>query len=255
MLQRLLLDDLDEELSYLAFSHMLFSPSLREQICVRECLACCDRLIDLHFFAKQPAKFVAEYERIVERLNKLLPERPIPSLANPPFAMISLDLWNGLIPWVTPGFGEFLRILLSTDRGFEGAFGDELPIAFILRGGPGDSKETAFRLATPSGAVRASAEYWLARTYLPRAEQRLLASLSPDADGRTFNMHRYLDQHGTETYMYFDTTRSLGREEVDFAECLRELSDKELVSSFGGGRAPWFAAESQRRSCISPISR
>jgi hypothetical protein len=98
---------------------MLFSPLLRELICVREYLTCCDRLIDLHFFAKQPAEFVAEYERTAERLNKLLPERPIPSLKKPPFAMISLDLWNGLIPWVTPGFGEFLRILLSTTGGLK----------------------------------------------------------------------------------------------------------------------------------------
>jgi hypothetical protein len=186
---------------------------------VKECLACCDELIRLHSFGK-PAQFVAEYERMAERLNKLLPEMPVPSLTNPPCAMISLDLRNGLTPWVTPGFGEFLRILLlSTDGRFEGAFGDELPIAFILHGGPGDNKETAFRLATPSGAVRASAEYWLVRTYLPRAEQRLYASLNPEADGRTFNMHRYLDQHGAEKYIYFDTARSAGKRKISWNAC------------------------------------
>jgi hypothetical protein len=228
----LLLRGLNEGQSFEAFSHILFSPFLRERVCVRECLACCDELIRLHSFGK-PAQFVAEYERMAERLNKLLPEMPTPSLANPPWAMISLDLRNGLIPWVTPGFGEFLRILLlSTDRGFEGAFGDELPIAFVLHGGPGDSKETAFRLATPSGTVRASAEYWLVRTYLPRAEQRLYATLTPEPDGRTFNMHRYLDQRGAEKYIYFDTTRSLSREKEDFLECLQELSGRDWFGSF-----------------------
>jgi hypothetical protein len=231
MPQPLLLRGLNEGQSFEAFSHILFSPFLREQVCVKECLSCCDELIRLHFFGR-PARFVAEYERMAERLNKLLPERPMPSLANPPWAMISLDLRNGLIPWVTPGFGEFLRILLSADRGCEGAFGEELPIAFVLHGGPGDSKETAFRLATPSGAVRASAEYWLVRTYLPRAEQRLHANLTPETDGRTFNMHRYLDQHGAEKYIYFDTTRSLGREREDFLECLQELSGRDWFGCF-----------------------
>jgi hypothetical protein len=235
MLQRLRLRGLDLDQSFQAFSLMLFSPFLRERVCVKECLTFCDKLIGLHFFAKQPAEFVAEYERMVERLNKLLPEMPMPSLANPPWAMISLDMRNGLIPWVTPGFGEFLRILLLANDGrFEGVFGDELPIAFVLHGGPGDSKGTAFRLATPSGTVRASAEYWLVRTYLPRAEQRLHANLAPETDGRTFSMHRYIYQHGVEKYVYFDTTRSLGREKEDFLECLRELSDK---GWFGSCRA------------------
>jgi hypothetical protein len=47
-------------------------------------------------------------------------------------------------------------------------------------------------------------------------------------------MHRYLDQHGVEKYMYFDTTRSLGREKEDFLECIRELSDKDLFGFCGG---------------------
>jgi hypothetical protein len=240
MLQRLLLRGLNEDESFEAFSHILFSPLLREQIGVKECLECCDKLIGFHFFAKQPAQFVAEYERMAERLNKLLPEMPMPSWANPPWAMISLDLRNGLIPWVTPGFGEFLRILLSTDRGFEGAFGDELPIAFVLHGGPGDSKETAFRLATPSGRVRASAEHWLARIYLPRAEQRLHASLTPETGGRTFNMDRYRDQRGAGRYIYFDTTRSLGREKEDFLECLQELTGRFRGQGFDAWGNTWF---------------
>ena len=107
-------------------------------------------------------------------------------------------------------------------------------------GGPGDSKETAFRLATPSGTVRASAEYWLVRTYLPRAEQRLHTCLAPDADGRTFNMHRYLDQHGAEKYIYFDTTRSLGREKEDFLECLQELSGRDWFGCCRAGQRPKF---------------
>ena len=89
MLQRLLLRGLDADQSFAAFSLMLFSPSLREQVCVKECLDYCDELIHLHFFAK-PAEFVAEYERMLGRLNKQLPEMPMPSLANPPWAMISL---------------------------------------------------------------------------------------------------------------------------------------------------------------------
>jgi hypothetical protein len=62
MLQRLLLRGLNEDESFEAFSHILFSPFLREQIGVKECLECCDKLIGFHFFAKQPAQFVAEYE-------------------------------------------------------------------------------------------------------------------------------------------------------------------------------------------------
>ena len=49
-------------------------------------------------------------------------------------------------------------------------------------------------------------------------------NLTPEADGRTFNMHRYLDQHGAEKYIYFDATRSLRREKEDFLECLQALS-------------------------------
>jgi hypothetical protein len=47
-------------------------------------------------------------------------------------------------------------------------------------------------------------------------------------------MHRYIDQHGVERYVYFDTTRSLGREKEDFLECMRELSDKDWFGSCRG---------------------
>jgi hypothetical protein len=231
MLQRLLLRGLDESQSFDVFLHLLFSPFLREHLCIKECLTFCDKLIEHHVSGRR-AQFVAEYERMAERLNKLLPEMPMPSLAKPPWAMISLDLRNGLVPWVTPGFGEFLRILLTTDRGFEGAFGDELPIAFILHGGPGDSKETAFRIAAPSGAVRASAEYWLKRICLPPTRPILHTNLNPGADGRRFNLHHDVDQHGGDKYMYFETTRSFGREKEDFLECLQELSGGDWFGSF-----------------------
>ena len=136
--------------------------------------------------------------------------------------MISLDMRRGLIPWVTPIFDQSLLALLSSGTAFEKYFGDLLPVAFIAKGGPGDSTATAFRIYAPSAPVRASAEHWLMRAYLGRGERLLHASLSPDKDGRTFSMHVYMDQGGIEKSIFFETTESFGREEDDFRQFLLE---------------------------------
>jgi hypothetical protein len=156
------------------------------------------------------------------QVGKILQEEPKPSLERPPWAMISLDMRIGLIPWVTPIFDQFLLDLFSSGMALEKYFGDVLPVAFITKGGPGDSTATAFRIYAPSGPVRASAEHWLMRAYLRRREQGLHASLCPDKDGRTFSMHRYTDQEGIEKSIFFETTESFGREEDDFLQFLLE---------------------------------
>lgn len=125
----------------------------------------------------------------------------------------------GLIPWVTPAFDEGFAILLRSGSALEKHFGDVLPLAFFLRGGPGDSMDTAFRVCAPNNAVRTSAEHWLMRGFLWRREQGLHATLEGEA-GRTFSLHRYIDQRGIEKEVFFETTGSFGREEEDFQEFL-----------------------------------
>jgi hypothetical protein len=144
------------------------------------------------------------------------------SIANPPWSMASLDLRLGLIPWITPAFDRGLAMLLAEGSALETHLGEVLPFAFFLRGGPGDSKTTAFRVCAPTQAVRASAEHWLMRAYLLRPKPGFHATLAPDEEGRTFSLHRYIDQHGAEERVFYETTDSFGREEEDFMEFLHD---------------------------------
>jgi hypothetical protein len=53
---------------------------------------------------------------------------------------------------------QFLLALFSSGTAFEKHFGDVLPVAFITKGGTGDSKATAFRICAPSGPVEGQAD-------------------------------------------------------------------------------------------------
>lgn len=134
---------------------------------------------------------------------------------------MSLDMRLALIPWVTPAFDRALATLLQNGSALEKHFGDVLPFAFFLRGGPGCSRETAFRVCAPMNAVRASAEHWLMRGYLTRQKEGSHASIS-DTAGQTFSVHHYVDPHGLEKQAFFETTDSFGREEEDFQDFLHD---------------------------------
>jgi hypothetical protein len=216
-----LLHGLSSEQSLAVVWRLLFSPPLRAHFGPESSFRWCENLIGTYASGKH-AEFIAEYNRMAAQVSRILREESQPSLERPPWAMISLDMRRGLIPWVTPIFDQSLLALLSSGTAFEKYFGDLLPIAFIPKGGPGDSTATAFRIHAPSAPVRASAEHWLMRAYLGRGERLLHASLSPDKDGRTFSMHVYMDQGGIEKSIFFETTESFGREEDDFLEFLLE---------------------------------
>jgi hypothetical protein len=221
MMNRHLLYGLSSEQTLAVVWKLLFSPSLQKHFGPEPSLHWCENLIDT-YASGHHAEFSAEYNRMAAQVGKILQEEPKLSLERPPWAMISLDMRIGLIPWVTPIFDRFLLVLFSSGMALEKHFGDVLPVAFIAKGGPGDSTGTAFRIYAPSGPVRASAEHWLMRAYLWRREQILHASLSPDKDGRTFSMHRYTDLEGMEKSIFFETTESFGREEEDFRQFLLE---------------------------------
>jgi len=220
-MKRSLLYGLSSEQSLAVVWRLLFSPPLREHFGPESSLRWCENLIGTYASGNH-AEFTAEYNRMAARVGKILREEPKPSLERPPWAMISLDMRIGLIPWVTPIFDRFLLALFSSGTALEKYFGDLLPVAFIAKGGPGDSTATAFRIYAPSAPVRASAEHWLMRAYLGSRERLLHASLSPDKDGRTFSMHVYIDQGGIENSVFFETTESFGREEDDFLQFLLE---------------------------------
>jgi hypothetical protein len=141
---------------------------------------------------------------------------PRPSMQYPPWSMISLDMAIGFYPWISPMFDRFLLLLLSTGSVVNKRFGEVLPIAFVLSGGPGESKESAIRICAPSNAARVSAEYWLMRAFLWIPKQGDHFTLAPDENGRSFSMHTYTDQSGAKKSLFFETTDSLGREEEDF---------------------------------------
>lgn len=221
IMNRQLLYGLTSEQSLVVVWRLLFSPSLRKHFGPESSLQWCRDLIDT-YASGNCAKFSAEYNRMAAQVGKVLQQQPKPSLERPPWAMISLDLRIGLIPWVTPIFDQFLLVLFSSGIALEKHFGDVLPVAFITKGGPGDSKARAFRIYAPSGPVRASAEHWLMLGYLWRRERGFHASLMPDEDGRRFSMHGYTDLKGVERSIFFETTESFGREEDDFLQFLHE---------------------------------
>jgi hypothetical protein len=59
------------------------------------------------------------------------------------------------------------------------------------------------------------------RGYLDRRGEGSHATLAPNEAGRTFSLHHYIDQHGTNKGIFFETTGSFGREEEDFRELLQ----------------------------------
>jgi len=221
MTRSLLLHGLNEEESAIAVWKLLFSPQLQKHFGSAWSLDWSNQLID-YLAAGNKAAFSDQYDGLQPEVKAAMSGHPQYSMANPPWCMASLDLRFGLIPWVTPVFERGLAMLLSEGSAFEKHFGDVLPFAFFLRGGPGDSPETAFRVCAPSQTVRAGAEHWIMRAYLWRREEGLHATLAPDGDGRTFSLHRYTDQNGDTKSVFYETTDSFGREEDDFLKFLLE---------------------------------
>jgi len=222
MSTRALLYGLNDEESIIALWKLLFSPPLRKYFGSDWSLEWSSRLVASFVEGKQAA-FSHQYNRLAPQVKVALEGHSKYSMANPPWSMVSLDMLVGLIPWVTPVFDRGLATLLSEGSALEKKFGDVLPFAFFLRGGPGDSKETAFRVCAPTQAVRASAEHWLMRAYIWRRKQGMHATLEAD-NGRAFSMHSYTDQDGAEKDIFFETTDSFGREEEDFQQFLRDGS-------------------------------
>ena len=141
-------------------------------------------------------------------------------MQNPPWSIISLDMAIGMFPWASPVFDRFLLLLLSTGSVTHKRFGELLPIAFVISGGPGDSKDSAIRICAPSNAARVSAEYWLIRAFLDVREPGAHFTTAPDVNGRQFSLHTYTESSGDGRSVYFDTTSSFGREEEDFRDFL-----------------------------------
>jgi hypothetical protein len=218
-----LFQGLNSEESLTVVWNLLFSPSLREYFGTGWSRQWCEDLIAI-YRTGEDALFSREYESVAAKIHAFTAGEPRLSMQNPPWSMVSLDMMVGLIPWVSPLFDRGLLFLFSKGKALETHFGDILPIAFILSGGSGNSKDTAFRICAPNHPTRASAEHWLMRAFLTRREQGLHATLSPDEDERTFSLHRYKDQDGIEREVYFETTDSFGREKDDFFEFLNRKS-------------------------------
>lgn len=217
----LLLHGLNGEDSLRAIWKLLFSPALLKHFGSNQSLEWTKELITTFAEGNQTA-FSAQYSSRLPEVKAATSSRPKHSMSNPPWSMMSLDMRLGLIPWVTPAFESAFAILLQNGSALEKHFGNVLPFAFFLRGGPGDTQEAAFRVCAPSSAVRASAEHWLMRAYLSRREKESHATLAPDEAGRTFSLHRHIDQHGMQKRLFFETTDSFGREEKDFSEFLHD---------------------------------
>ncbi len=207
----------------LAFQRLLFNPSLQRQFGDQQSLQFCEQLIDA-FHTGDQAAFNAHYSSMTAQVKAATSALPRPSIDNPPWVMMSLDMLTGMIPWQTPMFERFLFLFLSTGSVmWKGK--PVLPIAFVLSGGPGDSKQSAIRICAPSSIVRVSAEYWLKRAYLWIRVDGPHATLSPDEHGRQFSLHSYKDGSGEKKQLYFDTTNSFGRENAHFLEFLHQDVD------------------------------
>ena len=220
MTKRLLLHGLNEEQSAIALWKLLFSPHLQKHFGSAWSFEWTGKLSD-HLMNGNKGAFSEQYNSLRSEVETVMSGQPNYSMANPPWSMLSLDLRVGLIPWVTPVFDRWLAALLTEGSAMEKHFGEVLPIAFFLQGGPGDSTATAFRVCAPGNAVRAAAEHWLMRAYLVRQSESYHATISDQA-GRTFSVHRYVDGIGPRKGVYFETMGSFGREEDDFREFLRE---------------------------------
>lgn len=216
---RLVLHGLNPQDSILAIWNLLFSPPLQKHFGSSDSLEWTKKLIAKFAEGDQTA-FSAQYSNLMPEVKAAMSRSLEFSISNPPWSMVSLDMRLGLIPWVTPAFDKGFAILLKNGCALEKHFGDVLPFAFFLRGGPGESQESAIRVCAPASAVRASAEHWLMRAYLDRREEGAHASIE-GKDGRTFSVHHYVDQDGSKRKLFFETTDSFGREEEDFREFLQ----------------------------------
>jgi hypothetical protein len=200
--------------------NLLFSPSLRRRLGTEWSRTWCEELID-HFAGGDHAAFAQQYRDLALRVRRERDSEPELSMENPPWAMMSLDMKIGMIPWVSPLFERSLLTLAREGAALEKHFGEVVPIAFICSGGPGESPDSAFRICAPCAAVRVSAEHWLMRALLHRRSQGLHATLRHENSGRQFSSHGYIDSEGEEKQVFFETTKSFGREKEDFDEFLQ----------------------------------
>ena len=218
MTARPLLHGLTDEESVLVIQKLLFSPPLQKYFGSNWCHEWTSALV-ANFTTGNNAAFSDQYNSLVPEVKSVLSGHAKYSMASPPWSMVSLEMRIGLIPWITPIFDQGFQILLAEGSALEKHFGNVLPFAFFLRGGPGDSMDNAFRICAPTQAVRACSEHWLMRAYLWKREELSHATLS-DKSNRTFSAHRYIDSDGVTKQVYFETTDSFGREEIDFQQFL-----------------------------------
>jgi hypothetical protein len=213
-----LLYSLDSEQSQLALGKLLFSPPLRRHFGPEWTLAWSRDLIDLHLAGK-PDECKALYNDLAPRVAAILQGLPAPSVENPPWAMISLDMFVGAIPWVSPIFDRFLLLFLSLNGAVPTPRGKALALAFVASGGPGSTADTAIRICAPGPTTRVSAEHWIMRAFLERPQSGTHLSLV-GKDGRHFSQHLYSDASGAQQSIYFETTASWNREQEDFLDFL-----------------------------------
>jgi hypothetical protein len=216
-----LLHGLNPRQSLLALWKLIFSPSLQLHLGPEWSLGWCEDLLR-SFIDEDEEGFRAQYNDLVGEIEPLVSGDLRPSIRNLPWAMMSLDLRIGMIPWVTPLFDRALHLLLATGTATEGHLGDVLPIVFFRAGGPGTSVENAIRISAQCRHVRAAAEHWIMRAYLERELEGMHASLKSNSNGRTYSRHNYTDASGAELAIYFDTTEARNREQEDFLEFLEE---------------------------------
>ena len=166
MTTRTLLHGLNEEDSAAAVWNLLFSPQLRNHFGSGWSREWTYKLIENA--SGDQTTFSKQYNSLSDEVRAVLSACPRYSMANPPWSMASLDMRFGLIPWITPEFDRPLAMLLSEGSALEKHFGEIVPFAFFLRGGPGDSKQTAFHVCAPASTARAAAGDWLMHAYLRR---------------------------------------------------------------------------------------
>jgi hypothetical protein len=214
-----LLYGLNDEQSLLAVWKLLFSPPLQQRVAPEESLNFCKRLIE-HCAKRDAEGFASEFLDIERLVTEASTDTQRPSIDNPPWSIFSIDMRVGIFPWVSPLLDRFLFFLLSNGSITHDYFGRVLPIAFVLSGGPGDTKDSAIRICAPSQGARISAEYWLIRAFLDVREQGAHFTLSPDEYGRQFSLHNYTDIRGNHRSLYFETTESFGQERENFLRFL-----------------------------------
>lgn|GEM_PF-5256392 len=209
------LHGLNREQSLLAVWMLLFSPLLRTKIGAAASLEWTHSLID-DFERGDDESFSRRYREMDESTRTIQAEHTKPSIQNPPWSMLSLDLRIAAFPWVSPMFDRFLLMVLSTGSAMEKHFGDVLPFAFIVSGGPGDTPQTAIRICAPSQAVRASAEHWIMRAFLHRREEGSHFNVGQAELGRLISVHNYTATNGEERSIFFDISSSFDHEREDF---------------------------------------